>query len=182
MNIMFRFLYEFTFDRKTQLRSVKHTLITLAICSATLIYYGHLVHRLDYQLYRTERPQYYEWELEEKRWRLKRNGFDENMVKNSKIIFYATNIFGVMYNIILILFVIKEILVLVFLFGIVELILLICHLTRIENPNSSVLTGLEFMLWTLQVMVGFRYCYLLNQKINENKKKKSLEVYPYFVA
>ena len=160
-------MFDFKFNRKNQLKTVQHIIIALTIFSAAL-------HLFDYQQYSTEWHQYYENKLH-------RNGFDEDMAENlSKIIFNATIIVATMYNIIFILFVVKEILVVVVLFSILELALLISSLIRVKNPNTSVMTGIEFMLWTLQVMVGFRYCYLLKQKINENKKEKNIEVEPCF--
>ena len=160
-------MFDFLFDGKTRLRTVRHILIALTIFIAAQ-------HIFDYQLYRTEWHKYYEIKL-------KRNGFNKNMAENlSKIMFIAKIIGTSIYNIIFIFYIVKEILVFVVLFTILELALLIYSLLifRVKNPNTSVLTGLEFLLWTLQVMVGIRFCYLLKQKINENKK--SLEVEPHF--
>ena len=142
-------------------RMVKVTIIFMTICWA-------VVHILEYDKYRNQSDKYFETEL-------KRYGFDKYSMENvPKIVFNATIIFAIMFNITYIILIVKEILVGVFIFSLMELTLLIFNI-----PEASDQPIMESMFVYSYVGIAFWFSYLLRWKQEE---EEIIEVEPWFPA
>ena len=143
---------------------LKHTLTALAILNAA----GFI---LSFHVIRIEWHQHYEMNLGV-------HGFNKDVFeKMPEIMFFTSIILTAIFKIIFIHLIVKESLLGVPIICVLELFSLVHSMILTDEGMARV----EFLLTAFEVMVGFRFSYLLKQKINE-KKNKSLEVMACFDA
>ena len=143
-------------DRTNQLKVAKHFLILVTIFSAVIYIVG-------FHLKRRQWHQYYEQELEDQ-------GFDERLVgKFSEVMFISLIVFTVVFTIVFVHLIVKELLTGVLVICILEFASLLYSAILVTQPIG--LSSLEFLISTVEVMIGFWFCYLLNLKLKEKKKR-----------